>query len=324
MGIRSEALKKFIYAVPGVVKQDRVLAIMTKVEKSCTVIDERVPLNPEFTNSKVSCPIELSLPPGVMLVAGKDDMVVDYNPGIWPNPPAAALMEMSHFGLISIVVELKKFKHSYRIKIEAEKGAGRVLVELTGVAEVEKGERIALLQKISEALELPLEFSGSNSLPTGRGKTQVAVSYLEPPNSSTELQCNLSHDAYSSLLPRVMAEAKGKMDSWRVVNSGSRSFSELISGINRLGFPCRKTEITYTWRLRSHRDFAAMTAMAVRNEYGEVAQSMFEFEFGGDKRGQFDMAANKKGGFKLWFSFDLKADQSEFTRVTGIKLKEDH
>lgn len=67
-----------------------------------------------------------------------------------------------------------------------------------------------------------------------------------------------------------------------------------------------------------------MTEMAARNEYGSVAQSLFEFEFGSSKRGQLDMAADKKGGFKLWFSFDDKADQLEFTKLTGIKVVEWH
>ena len=61
-----------------------------------------------------------------------------------------------------------------------------------------------------------------------------------------------------------------------------------------------------------------MTDMAEMNDLS-VAQSWLEFRFKG-RVGQLDASADKQGRFKLWFSFDRKADAREFTSLTKLKL----
>src|SRR5688572_27126571 len=123
MGIRSDSLKRFIYAVPGLPKRENVSEVLKKVEQACTIIAERVALKPEFVNTKVSLPIKLALPSGIVLVKPKHggDKIIDQGPGVWRTPDPKALLRLSKSADVTLFVELKRFKRTFYCRLIANK-----------------------------------------------------------------------------------------------------------------------------------------------------------------------------------------------------------
>ena len=327
MPISSRNLKQFIYCVPGLQQQERVAELIKRVEQTCTVVNERVALRPEVALGYVNLPIQVTFPPGVVLVPQKDPLLMNLNSGIWHNPSPEPVLRLARLGWVSFGVRLRKFQLTFECCLDCSAKDYKIDVEVHNLAGIEKAERAEKLSQISEHLNLPVAISGSEPTVIQRGGLEASISDYESPEKKTiqaYLKCHVSRKAYQFLMQKLVTEAKGKVTDWQVGIAGEAPIGEVLAEVNRIGFPGKKTELSYWWRIRSHRDFSAMTEMAVITDTSSVAQSLIEFQFTKNRLGQLDVGADKKGGFKLWFSFDEKEHQLEFTQLSGIKLKEDH
>jgi hypothetical protein len=330
MALRTDSLKPHIYAVPGLPKRERVAELLRQIERLCTVTGERVALKPEFVYAKTSWPFRLTLPPGVIFVKPKHqgDSIINHAPGIWRTPNVKGMMQLSKFADVSVDVDVRKFKRTFDCSLGMNQGRCSIEVSAGKFDGMERPARIECLRQIAELFELPVKFSDSSSTAQHVDGLKIELSGLEEVSGNGsqygEIKCELTPKDCGPILKRLLTESKGKLSCWRVENLNVVPFTKLVSLANRVHLPGPKVEIDYTWALRSYRDFAVLTQMAVRNDYGSMAQSLFEFKFADGKQGQVDIAADKKGGFKFWISFDAKEDQLEFTQLTGIALKPWH
>lgn len=244
MSIRDTSLKKFIYVVPGLPKRERVAEILQKIEQSCTLVQERIGLKTEILNVKLSFPIDLSLPRGVVHVAGINDGFGSMNPDTWLDPSPEALIRLSKFGSPRVSVVLKKNKLEFWCRVGVKNGVCDFYVELCKLAGVEITERIELLRWILEQLDIPVTFtfsseSGNADVVHNQG-LMASLSCLEKEKSSVELKCGLSQELFSSVLKKLVAMVKGKIGSWGVGVTGDVPLSKLADEVNRVGFPSEK------------------------------------------------------------------------------------
>jgi hypothetical protein len=91
--------------------------------------------------------------------------------------------------------------------------------------------------------------------------------------------------------------------------------------INSVGFPKGPVECNFSWHLKNYSFYKEMPAMT--KLLGEAAtQSLLDFEFGEAKQCQLAALCNKKGQYRLVFSFDGDFDHEELANLLKLKLKE--
>jgi hypothetical protein len=327
MPISTRSVKDFIYiTAPKLINRERVEKIIETIEQTCRIVEERVALRPELGSNHVNLPTETEFPSGIVLVPQDTPLLMNLNPGAWARPSVEPIFRLAKLGWVSFGGRLRKFQQTLDYELTCDTDGCEVGIEMTSLAGVSKPEWIKKLSQTTTLLDLPVTLSGPEPTVLHRDGLSASISEYESPDKrvkSVEFKCSLSRDVYEPLMQRLVSESKGKVTAWQVGVKGEPPLPEVLAEVKLIGFPGKKTELTYWWRLQSYRCFTGMTQMAKLNNVNQVAQSLFGFEFTKGRRGQLDLAANRKGDFMPWFSFDAKADQIEFTKLTGIKLKQE-
>lgn len=322
--IRDTSLKSSQFVLPKMIYGEDLRKLLAALEKVFGELRNRTALKPELGMAQRDIAISTFQWPEEVSVVQFDSVSLLLVPKeILQLTPAALdslLCKISKFGRagFAITARISGLSTTVRVSFESEK----CTCKLNANEAKEQNRADELLHTLAKIGGLPVQKADLEWYHTGGLEVVFNDGRFGP-----DLCCELKPDQgyIHNILKNFVSSTIFRVDKILLgIGFGdSRGRSEVSPDflwdiVKRGKLPGMLAEVSFLWALRSYKDFEAMTTMAEMNDLS-VAQSLLSFQLDG-RSGQLDAAADQKGRFKLWFSFDHEEDQREFTKLTNIKL----